>query len=111
MSGQLETFLVRATDGAPEDANERIAEHVALTGGLVLMATGGGSLVVALTREAKDSLAQNPLVGLIGGVTLDENAPGAKALRQHFTQNAVRQIGRFAAPPVTPSTPSSRRPA
>jgi hypothetical protein len=111
MTGRLETFLVRPTESAPADANERIADHVTLTGGLVLMSTGGGSLIVALTREAKDSLAQSPLVGLIGGVTLNETAPGARALRQHFAENVERQIGRIPTSLPTPPVPSPRRPA
>lgn len=106
MSSGLETFLVRPIDQAPPDTNERIAEQVLLLGGLVLMATSGGSLVIALPREAKEVLANNPFVGLIGGVTLDESAPGARALRQQFTRNAERQIGRLATPLPTAPDPS-----
>jgi hypothetical protein len=113
MSARLETFFVRAAPNAPADANEQIAERVLLAGGLVLMATGAGSLIVALPREAKDSLSANPLVGLVGGVTLDENAPGAKALRQEFARNAERQLavlGRLPTPAIVPPDSTPRRP-
>jgi hypothetical protein len=113
MSSRLETFFVRAAPSAPADANEQIAEQVLLAGGLVLMATSAGSLIVALPREAKDRLSASPLVGLVGGVTLDENAPGAKALRQEFARNAARQLevlGRLPIPAVAPPDPTPRRP-
>jgi hypothetical protein len=112
MTGRLETYLVRPAAGVPDDANERIAEQVLLSGGLVLMATGAGSLIVALSREAKDRLAASPLVGLVGGVTLDASAPGAKALRQQFSRNAERQLqalGRLQTPAVHSPDPAPRR--
>jgi hypothetical protein len=88
----MEAFFIRLVDGAPPDATEAVADHVALLGGLVLMATGHGSLVVALPREAKDVIAGHSLVALIGGVTLSNEGAAAEALRQRFAANAARQL-------------------
>ena len=88
----MEAFFIRLADGAPPDATEAVADQVALLGGLVLMATGHGSLVVALPREAKDVIAAHSLVALIGGVTLSDEGAAAEALRQRFAANAARQL-------------------
>ena len=126
---QIEAFFVRLVDGAPPDATETVADQVALLGGLVLMATKHGSLVVALPREAKNAIAQHSLVALIGGVTLSNEGAAAEALRQRFALNAARQlaapgprpgarpepgsgnagqIGRLPLAPVTPQPERSR---
>ena len=91
-SGDVELLLVRAKEGAGPGANEELAEWVALRGGLVLMATGGESLIVALSREGKDMLQAHPLVELAGGVELDDEGKGARALKGLFAANAVRQL-------------------
>jgi hypothetical protein len=88
----MEAFFIRLADGAAPDATEAVADQVAMLGGLVLMATGHGSLVVALPREAKDLIAAHSVVALIGGVTLSDEGAAAEALRQRFAANAARQL-------------------
>jgi hypothetical protein len=88
----METLFVRLADDAPPDGAERIADQVAVLGGLVLMATGRGSLIVALPRDAKDAIAQHTLVSLVGGVTLSNEGKAARALQQQFALNAARQL-------------------
>ena len=88
----VELLLVRAKEGAGPGANEDLAEWVALRGGLVLMATGGDSLIVALSREAKEALQAHPLVELASGVELDDDGKGARALKGLFAANAARQL-------------------
>jgi hypothetical protein len=88
----MEAFFIRLVDGAPPEATETVADHVAVLGGLVLMATKHGSLVVVLPHDAKDVIAQHSLVALIGGVTLSNEGAAADALRQKFAANAARQL-------------------
>lgn len=88
----VEMFLVRAREPKPTDANERIAEHVARHGGLVLMATAGESLFVALPNGGKEVLEACPLVGFVGGVRFDGDGKAARALKQCFALNAARQL-------------------
>jgi len=90
--GGVEMFLVRPAAGHAGDVLEAIAEHTAALGGVVLMSTGGGSLVVGLPAGRKDALAAHSLVGFVGGVSFAEDAPGLKVLRQRFALNAARQL-------------------
>jgi hypothetical protein len=90
--GGMEMFLVRPADGHGDDALESIGEHAAALGGVVLMSTGGGSLVVGLPPGRKDGLQAHSLVGFVGGVSFAEDAPGLKLLRQRFAINAARQL-------------------
>ena len=90
--GEVEMLLVRAREGAEPDANEQIAEWVAQQGGLVLMATGGDSLIVALPAHAKEALQSHRLVELAGGIELDEEGKGARALKGLFAVNAAKQL-------------------
>jgi hypothetical protein len=85
-------FLVRAHDAAPAQAVEEIAEYAAQHGGLVLMATAAGSLVLGMPPGGKDVLERHPQVGFVGGVALDSSKPGARALHQQFALNAARQL-------------------
>jgi hypothetical protein len=108
LGGGLESFIVRPSQDAPDGVLERLAEQVNLMGGLVLMATGSGSLVVALPRGGKERLSADPHVALVGGVTLQPDGRAARALQERFAMNAARQLvsqGRLGpaggAPPGT----------
>lgn len=90
--GTPEMFLVRAGESAPDDASERIAEHVARLGGLILMATAGGSLIVAMPPRGKEALEVCPLVGFVGPVQLSGGGKAARALRSRFAASADRQL-------------------
>lgn len=87
-----EMFLVRARDGSPPDTNGLIAEFVANVGGLILMATGADSLIVALPSEAKPALEAHEFVGFVGGIGLDEEGKAARELKALFATNAARQL-------------------
>ncbi len=91
----MEMFLVRATAGAPSDANERIAEWAALRGGFVLMATGSGALILGMPPGAKDALEAHALVAFVGGVSFsDDGDPRARAaLQRRFARNMLAQVG------------------
>lgn len=88
----MDMFLVRARDDAPAQAIEEIAEYAAQHGGLVLMATAAGSLVLGMPPGGKDVLERHPQIGFVGGVALDPSKPGARALHQQFALNAALQL-------------------
>lgn len=88
----MEMFLVRPHEGAPADANEAIADHAARHGGLILMATAGNSLIIGMPPGSKDVLASHPHVAFVGGVHLEQQGKGARALQQQFATNAARQL-------------------
>ena len=93
-----EMLLVRPGESAPPDALERIADFVALCGGLVLMVTVGRTLIVAMPPGGKQALEGHPLVALASGLVLDEEAEGARHLKALFAGNAARQLaGRAVA--------------
>jgi hypothetical protein len=87
----VEMFLVQPHHAENPGARQQIAEWVTLAGGLVLMATSRGSLIVGLPHERRDELAGHPQVALVGGVNLHPNGRAAAALREHFERNAARQ--------------------
>jgi glycosyltransferase involved in cell wall biosynthesis len=88
----MEMYLVRAKEESSVDVNERIAEYVASQGGLVLMATAGGSLFVAFSKRGKETLEACPNVGFVGGVHFDGNGKAARAIKQRFALNAAKQL-------------------
>jgi hypothetical protein len=88
----IEMFLVRPAPPHGDEALEDIGEHAASLGGVVLMATGGGAVVVGLPPGRKEHLQACRLVGFVGGVSFAEDAPGLKLLRQRFAVNAARQL-------------------
>jgi hypothetical protein len=90
----VEMFLVRLQDGASQ-AREWIAEWVAVRGGVVLMATSGGSLIVAMARDHRDALAAEPQVALVGGVSLHPSGRAVEALKRQFEINAGLQAARL----------------
>jgi hypothetical protein len=91
-AGGIEMFFVRAVPGHGDSALEAIGEHTAGLGGVVLLSTGGGGLVVGLPPGRKDALQAHSLVGFVGGVSFAEDAPGLRVLRQRFALNAARQL-------------------
>ena len=92
-----EMLLVRPGETAPPEALERIADFVALCGGLVLMATAGRTLIVAMPPGGKQMLEGHPLIELASGLILDEAAEGSRHLKALFAGNAARQLAARAA--------------
>lgn len=88
-----ELFLVRPKEGqtGPEVAR-RLQEYAARHGGLMLMATAGGSFIVGMPPGGKEVLQACPLLSFVGGVQLDAQGKAARALKKHFALNAVRQL-------------------
>jgi hypothetical protein len=100
----MELFLVRARDHAPDDASQDIADHAARHGGLILMATESGSLIIGMPPgTGKETLERHPQVGFVGGVTLNDRARGARALKQQFAINAARQLAAANEIPAPPA--------
>ncbi len=93
-----ELFLVRPVLGAPADAVPRIERHAASLGGLVLLRTGRGALVVTLPPGGKEELERSTLVGFVGGITLDDDTDAARGLKKAFARNALDQM--HARPPA-----------
>jgi hypothetical protein len=89
---EMEMFLVRPKVESSTDAYEQIGEYVARHGGLVLMATSGGSLFVAISRGGKETLQACPQVGFVGGVHFDGDSKAARALKKRFALNAAKQM-------------------
>jgi hypothetical protein len=87
----FEMFFVQPHHPEHADVRQQLAEWVVLAGGVVLMATSKGSLIVGLPHERRDELASHPHVVLIGGVNLNPNGKAAEALRQQFERNATQQ--------------------
>jgi hypothetical protein len=85
-------FFVRPVPGHGDAALEAIAEHTAGLGGVVLMSTGGGGIVVGLPPGRKEALQAHGMIGFVGGVSFAEDAPGLRVLRQRFALNAARQL-------------------
>ena len=95
-----ELLLVRAVGS---DALPALRAVIASHGWLELMRTGGDTLVVAVTEGGKDLLESHPLVALANGVTLDEEADGARELKGLFVDHVSRQLtgqGTGAAAPA-----------
>lgn len=92
MSAGMEMFFVRPVAGSGPREREQIAEFAAMLGGVVLMATGSGALVLGMPPGQKDALAAHGLVAFVGGVNFNEDGPGVAALRQRFAINAARQL-------------------
>lgn len=108
MSAEMEMFLVRPVAGAGDREREHIAEFAAMLGGVVLMATGSGALVLGMPRGQKDVLAAHALVAFVGGVSFNDEGPGAAALKQRFAINAARQLaarGRTSVGATEPDMP------
>jgi hypothetical protein len=85
-------FLVRPAVEDDAGCLDQVSDLVERLDGLVLMATGGGGLIVGLPGGRKDLLAASPAVAFVGGVSFAEDAPGLAALRQRFAVNAARQL-------------------
>jgi len=98
--GEPQMYLVRRRDGSGADANLEIARHAAEHGGLLLMATRTGSLIVAMPEGGKEVLDRHPEVGFVGPVSIDPNGRAAKALRSHFARNVGAQLAASSRPQV-----------
>jgi hypothetical protein len=111
----IEMFLVRPAVDDDSGCLDQISDLVERLDGLVLMATGGGGVVVGLPAGRKDLLAASPAVAFVGGVSFAEDAPGLAALRQKFALNAARQLaarGRsWMGEPQRPDGPRQETPA
>jgi hypothetical protein len=88
----IEMFLVRPAVEDDSGCLDQISDLVDRLDGLVLMATGGGGVVVGLPAGRQDLLTASPAVAFVGGVSFAEDAPGLAALRQKFALNAARQL-------------------
>ncbi len=95
--GDPQMFLVRARGQAPFDANQQITEYVSAHGGLVLMTTATGALIVAMGQGGKELLERHPSIAFVGGVVLDPSGKAVRALRQRFARNAAIQLAVRAA--------------
>lgn len=88
-----ELFLVRPADGrAGPEVPRLLQDYVARHGGLVLMATAGGSFIIGMPPGGREVLQACPLLSFVGGVQLDAQGKAARALKKHFALNAVRQL-------------------
>ena len=87
-----EMFLVRPREDAADDADEQIADYVSRQGGLILMATTGQALFVAMPPGGKGILEACPFIGFVGGVHLEGQGKATRALRQRFAINAAKQL-------------------
>ncbi len=108
----IEMFLLRPAIADDAGCLDQISEVVVALGGVVLMATGGGGIVVGMPPGCKDALTGAPPIGFVGGVSFAEDAPGLAALRQKFAMNAASQLAAQGRTWVgeTPR-PGSARPA
>jgi hypothetical protein len=84
-----ELLLIRArTDGE----RPALARHVAGCGWLVLMEVGADGLVVAVGPDGRERLEADPQAAFVGGITLDEDADVAYALKRRFAEHVSQQI-------------------
>jgi hypothetical protein len=58
------------------------------------MTTPGAFVVVALPTQAREKLEASSAVAFVGGVTLDEEVDGARALKKRFLETAATQLTR-----------------
>jgi len=108
----VEMFLVRPAVEDDSGCLDQISDLVERLDGLVLMATGGGGVIVGLPAGRKDLLAASPAVAFVGGVSFAEDAPGLGALRQRFALNAARQLAARGRTWIgEPQRPGGPRPA
>jgi hypothetical protein len=85
-------YLVRRRDGSRDEANVEIARHAVAHGGLLLMSTRTGALILGMPAGGKEILANHPQVGFVGPVSIDPGGRAARALRSHFARNAAAQL-------------------
>jgi hypothetical protein len=104
----METMIVRLRPGAGAAERTTLGQFVTALGGLVLMVTSVGSLVVLAPNPDKEKIEAHPLVELVGGISLDDDAPGALSLKKHFAENAMRQLEQRRAG-GTAEAPSANR--
>jgi glycosyltransferase involved in cell wall biosynthesis len=86
-----EMFLVRPRPGGALAAAEEIAREVEALGGLVLL-QAPAYLIVMLSGIGKEGLEAHPLVDLVGGISLDDEAESATALKKLLVTNAAQHF-------------------
>ena len=88
----LQTYLIVCRSAADIEAMKSIAQHVRGEGGLILMATRQGTLVVAFDDARLPAVKRHPLIEFVGGVTLDARGTAARELHRVFTEHLVLQV-------------------
>lgn len=88
---RFEMFMVRPRPGAPPAAVARIASFADDLGGVILLETDR-FVIVTLPAGGKERLEAEPLVGLIGGITLDEEGKAARSMKELLMTNATRHL-------------------
>src|SRR5204863_10182462 len=81
LSDGMEMFFVRPRPGDEDTARDQIATFAATLGGVVLMTTDGGALVLGMPLGCKDALAAHGSVAFVGGVSFGDG-PGVEAFQQ-----------------------------
>jgi len=87
----VEMFLVRPRPAAPPGAVTEIAREAEALGGLILL-EAPAYLITALPSTTRERLQAHPQVGLVGGISLDDEADSAKALKKLLVTNAAQHL-------------------
>lgn len=87
----MQMYIVTFKDEYTPDISRGVQEHVRQCGGLILMATANGPLVL-LPPAGVPVVAKHPQVGFVGPITLDPSGFAAERLQRVFLENLRKQL-------------------
>jgi len=89
MAAQM--YMVALKGEFSQEASRDVQRRVRNLGGLILMVTRNGPIVMLDDRQAPQ-LASHPSVRMVGGVALNPNGMAAERLKRIFAQNVSKQL-------------------
>lgn len=84
-------YIVTLKHEFTPDISRDVQVHVRQCGGLILMATRNGPLVL-LPPAGVPAVAKHPQVGFVGPITLDPSGFAAERLQRVFLENLSKQL-------------------
>jgi hypothetical protein len=87
----VQMWLVAPKETLTDASSAEIQRFVRSSGGIILMVTRGGPLVL-LDDDAAPTVEKHPLVAFVGPVHLNPRGVAADRLQQIFMDNITKQI-------------------
>jgi len=88
----LQTYIVSCAAPAEIETIKGVAQLIRDQGGLILMATRQGRLVIAFDDARIEAVRKLRGVDFVGGVTLDPRGAAARQLHAVFTSHLAVQV-------------------